>query len=52
VVVALRLAGEASYSYYPTLGDPATPAALAAAATAALALLFAHAVFVRWPSPS
>jgi energy-coupling factor transport system permease protein len=52
VAAGLRLAGEASFSYYPTLGDPATPAALAAAAAAALALLAAHLAFTRWPSPS
>jgi energy-coupling factor transport system permease protein len=52
VVAGLRLAGEASYSYYPTLGDAGTPAALAGAAAAALALLAAGAAFTRWPSPS
>jgi energy-coupling factor transport system permease protein len=52
VITGLRLAGEASFSYYPTLGDATTPASLLATGAAALALLVAGVAFARWPSPS
>jgi hypothetical protein len=48
--VALHLAGADQLRYYDTLGDPFTPAALAAAAATAAALALCVPSFRRWPS--
>jgi len=50
VVIGLRASGHASFRYYDTLGDPWVPAAFAAAAAVAVALVTCDLVLSRWTS--